>query len=142
MTSPGVLRIAAYAWSTREDQLLLTKVAPGNLGAGMWTLPGGGVDFGEEPADALHRELYEETGLRGTITGIIGVDSVLLPADRRPGTPALHWIRLIYAVAASGTPTVVEVGGSTDEAAWHRLDDLPGHVDLVAAALTLAGHDA
>ena len=33
-----------------------------------WTLPGGGINPGEDPSSAAVRELWEETGLRGTPT--------------------------------------------------------------------------
>jgi 8-oxo-dGTP diphosphatase len=33
-----------------------------------WTLPGGGIQPGEQPSAAAERELWEETGLRGTAT--------------------------------------------------------------------------
>lgn len=53
------LRPGAYAVLTRGDQVLLThQAAP-------WPefqLPGGGIDKGESPLHALHREVFEETG--------------------------------------------------------------------------------
>ncbi|RUR02025.1 NUDIX domain-containing protein [Labedella endophytica] len=41
--------------------------------SGLWSLIGGGVEPGEEPADALVREVLEETGARIRIRGIVGV---------------------------------------------------------------------
>lgn len=37
-----------------------------------WTMPGGTLDFGESLTDCAVREVYEETGLRIRITGLIG----------------------------------------------------------------------
>jgi 8-oxo-dGTP pyrophosphatase MutT (NUDIX family) len=44
--------------------LFLTK-APDTSGVSRWLTPGGGVDEGETQADAVYRELFEETGLSG-----------------------------------------------------------------------------
>ena len=53
---PGV-----YAVLPREGQLLLTyQGAPHHE----FQLPGGGIDAGEHPLNALHREVFEETGWR------------------------------------------------------------------------------
>jgi 8-oxo-dGTP pyrophosphatase MutT (NUDIX family) len=41
----------------------------------LWVLPGGSIDPGETPADAVVRETWEETNLRAEITALIGVFS-------------------------------------------------------------------
>lgn len=43
-----------------KDEILLTK---GWLGPDEWSLPGGGLNRKEDPADGAIREIYEETGL-------------------------------------------------------------------------------
>lgn len=56
-----VARPGVYAILPRKDKLLLTyqKEPEPEL-----QLPGGGIDPGESPAQALHREVFEETGWR------------------------------------------------------------------------------
>ncbi|MCV2889813.1 NUDIX hydrolase [Ruegeria aquimaris] len=65
-----IRRVGAYALLPRGDALLLTCQA--DPGPDL-QLPGGGIDPGESPITALHREVYEETGW-------------LIAAPRRVGT--------------------------------------------------------
>jgi 8-oxo-dGTP diphosphatase len=61
---PGV-----YAILLRGDDLLLThQDAP----TPEFQLPGGGIDRGEHPVAALHREVFEETGWKIALTRRLG----------------------------------------------------------------------
>ncbi len=134
------VRIAAYALAIDDGHVLLARVARGYPNAGQWTLPGGGLEFGESPEDALNRELTEETGLIGAVEQLVGIGNVVLPATRE--RPALQWIRILYRVRCSGEP-LAETDGSTDLASWISLDELGviGVVELVAWAMATAGSE-
>ena len=134
---PGLrTRLGAYCLVTEDDRVLLAQVADGYPGAGRWTLPGGGVDWGEQPDDGALRELFEETGLVGTDPVLLDASTKSFGSDESMLGDRLFWIRLLYGVTASGTPEVTELDGSTARAAWHPivdLDDLPT-VDIVDLA--------
>ena len=117
--------VGAYALCLRSGRLLLARLAPGLTDAGRWTLPGGGLHWGEAPAAGVLRELEEETGLAGTITGLAGVYSrAYRRTPERPHRP-VHHLGIVYTVEARGDALRHEIGGSTDRCAWIPLSDLP-----------------
>ncbi len=135
----GTSRFAVYVLAVRDGRVLLARIAPGFPGAGCWTLPGGGVEWGEHPEDALRREVHEETGLTLGAIEYLGVDSQVYARD--DGSTPLHAIRLLYAADLTGDPRVVEEDGSVDDVAWVPMRSLPeiATVRLVDIALRLAG---
>lgn len=135
------LRVAAYAVVVDGDgRMLLTHLSDPAWDA--WTLPGGGIEPGEHPLDAAVRETLEETGLHVAVDELLGVDSIVVPAaERAPGLPDAHAIRVVYRAHVVGGVLRDEVDGTTDRAAWHPLqaiDALPV-VELVRVARGLAG---
>ncbi|MGI5245563.1 NUDIX hydrolase [Dactylosporangium sp. CA-139066] len=146
---PKGQRFAAYGLVTDPaGRVLLTEIASGFPGAGRWHLPGGGTDVGEQPAEALVRELYEETGQRGEIVGLLGVTHRRSHGLVGPEGYPMNWhaVRALYRVLVPepSVPSVTEAaGGSTAAAAWFDPAELPGlattEVVQWAAALQVTG---
>lgn len=125
-----------------NEAILLVRVAPGYPAAGVWTLPGGGVNFAEDPADAALRELIEESGMTGEIDRLAFVDSIAGENEPEFGADAWHGVRIVYATTVTGGELRDEVEESTDKAEWVPLAEIHERpiTELVGVALTyLAG---
>ncbi len=111
----------------RDDALLLTRISAIGYPPGWWALPGGGIDQGEAPGEALVRELYEETGLSPTGIRLVDVHHVHTVAPGRGDQyEDYHGIHLLYAadVPRDQTPRVIEQDGTTDAVRWVPLAEL------------------
>lgn len=100
------IRVAAYAVVVDDDRILLAHWNSPTRPA--WTMPGGGLDPGEDPMDAAVREVLEETGFHVELDGILGTDSqVIAEKDRFRGSGPIQALRIVYrahvVVASSGT---------------------------------------
>lgn len=133
------LRVAAYAVCVQDGQLLLARWVAGD-GSKRWTLPGGGMDHGEDPYDTVIREADEETGYVIEPRALLGIDSLRRRYPRQLGAVAdFHGLRIVYEARITGGELRHERDGSTDLAAWHPLDAVPGldRVGLVDIGLDL-----
>jgi 8-oxo-dGTP pyrophosphatase MutT (NUDIX family) len=89
---------------------------------GNWTLPGGIIDPGEQPADAACREIYEETG-------VVAVPEVLTtisvsPPITYPNRDRVQYLEYCFRCRVAGGEGRVH-DGELVEVAWHSLDALP-----------------
>ena len=82
---PRRQRVAAYAVIVRGRRRPAVPARASIAEGELWTLPGGGIDFGEHPDDAVVREVYEETGLALRRSGApLWIGSARRVVDREP----------------------------------------------------------
>ena len=84
-------------------------------GAGLWSIPGGRIEPGETDAEALVREMFEETGLAVEVGPLIG-------SVRRPGLDGAVIDIRDYAVTVTGG--TLRPGDDAADARWLGAADL------------------
>ena len=133
-------RLAAYAVVVDEHDRVLLALW-NEFSEPLWTLPGGGVELNETVEAGVVRELLEETGYDVEPGRVLGVDTVVVSPDERT-VDRDRWfrgIRVVYEATIVGGSLRHEVDGTTDEARWIPLADVPNLVrtDLVDVGLRL-----
>jgi ADP-ribose pyrophosphatase YjhB (NUDIX family) len=100
--------------------------------AGAWDLPGGFVEEGEHPLDALRRELREETGLEIEPEELLGIWMDVYGGDSTAAsTLNLVWVARV----AGGEPRAAD---DVSELAWFARDALPPRDELSFESIALA----
>jgi 8-oxo-dGTP diphosphatase len=122
-------RLGAYAVIVRDDHVLLALWNEPEVPT--WTLPGGGVDLHETAEEGAVREAREETGYDVELDGLLGVDTFVMPPEKRfepVGDRPQKNVRVVYAATVVGGDLRNEADGTTDEARWIPLADVPSLV--------------
>lgn len=126
MSDPNnkVTRVAAYGLISKADQILLCRISEQFPAmTGRWTLPGGGIEWREDPVEAMVREVHEETGLLVESAGLAGVNANQVDVDQTQ----YHGIRILYHAQIVGGVLRNEINGTTDLCQWwpiHALDEI------------------
>ncbi len=94
-----ISRTGVYGVAKENGKVLLVIQKSGPF-AGLFDLPGGGIEFGEDPSQALHREFIEETGMDFRSMNQIDNFSTVTRVPALNGKPGyeFHQIGLIYSV--------------------------------------------
>ena len=125
-----MLIVAAAIFSPRGRLLAAKRSYPEAL-AGQWEFPGGKVEPGEDPRDALRREIREELGMNIELNALISGPNGDWPLPN--GHPMRLW-------SASISDTALpQIGTSHSELRWLSADELnsvpwlPGDLQILPA---------
>ena len=121
-------RVAAYAVVLSERGLLATEYSDRTAVPGRWGMPGGGIDDGEQPADAVLREVGEETDQTVVLDELVSVQTSHWVGRSPRGTlEDFQAVRLVYRATCPEPrePRVLDVGGTTESARWVPLAEWP-----------------
>ena len=121
---PSHPQLAVSAAIFRDGKILLVRRAR-SPAKGVYSLPGGRVEFGESLHAALHREVAEETALKIEIIGLAGWREVL------PGTGGGGGHYLIMSFAARWSSGQLVLNEELDDFRWLAPDAL-GDLNLTA----------
>ncbi len=114
-----VVAVTAFVDDGRGHTLLIRRTD-----SGLWALPGGAVDYGEDVAAAAVRETHEETGIKIAVVGVVGIYSdpnhVIAYEDGE--------VRQEFSICLRAEPTggQLRTSNESSEVRWISRDQLDG----------------
>jgi len=139
-TYPSRPILAVSAAIIRDGKVLIVRRARPPAG-GLYTLPGGGVEVGENLVQAVVREVQEETGLAVEPVALAGYREAIVRDGE--GRVERHFVILPFAARwIAGEPVLNE---ELSEAMWLRPSELTGLTttqglaEIIEAAFTIVG---
>ena len=106
----------------KDEILLMRRARSARNEAGLWSKPGGTVDYGERVADALIRELKEELNVDIEMIGYLPHVDHFLPDEKQ------HWVAFNYIARIIGGELRNRELHKCDKVAWFACDNLPENI--------------
>ncbi len=88
---------------------------------GTWDFGGGKVELGETLAESVLREVHEEYGVDGVITGLVPAHDIF----RKQNGVKTHWLAVPFFVKVDPEKVRINEPHKMDEMGWFRLNTLP-----------------
>jgi ADP-ribose pyrophosphatase YjhB (NUDIX family) len=129
------LAVGVFVFDAAGRVLLIERGRP--PGKGLWSVPGGKVEWGETVVDACRREVLEETGV------VVDVGPLVTWIERMDD--AHHYVILDFVATPAGSSEQPVAGDDAAQARWLSPQDLmelpltAGLLPVLAQARTLAG---
>ena len=111
---PEVPRVGVGCIVARDGRLLLVRSH-----RGLWSTPGGHLDFGESPAECAARETLEETGVRVTSVEFVAITNDVMTDPRR------HYITIWMRGDADDSEPVLGDPAEVSAVGWFAPDAMP-----------------
>jgi 8-oxo-dGTP diphosphatase len=133
--SDAIPRAAVSGGIFRGGQVLLVRRARAPA-LGLWSLPGGHIETGETAAEALRRELMEETGVTARLGGVADALDVI----RRDEAGAVIFHRVIVVFHGVWLSGDAQAASDVSAAMWcgpeeiAGLETTPGLAKVIARA--------
>lgn len=116
-----LLLIPAVAAVIRDDQ---GRVLIQRSRHGVWSLPAGAIEPGESPAQAVAREVYEETGLAVRAERVLGVFGGPSYRWTYPNGDRVEGIVTVFECARVGG-VMLDSNEETESLHWFKLEEIP-----------------
>ena len=120
-----MLLVSAVALIDSDGRVLLTQRPAGKSMAGLWEFPGGKIETGETPENALIRELREELNIDTDLSCLAPLSFASHHYDSNDDHDAFHLLMLLFVCRRwQGRPKPME-GGTLKWVRPQRLRDYP-----------------
>ena len=125
MENHNVPKVGVGVFIVKNGKILLGK-RRGSHGAGLWSLPGGHVEAGEDFDETCRREVKEEVGYEGKGIDLYVFDKVSFSQDFFEENDS-HYVTLYFVAGGAHLPDDLEAmePNKCEEWKWFGIDEIP-----------------
>ena len=125
--------VGGFILNSNNEVLVVKRSDNDDFLPGLWELPGGGTDFGENPQEALKREVFEEVGLSVSVGKPLTVEDYFMENDHEK----IHRVEIFFLCLLMDSTQHVQLSFEHSAYKWVAKVDLPsvGITDYMEKAI-------